>query len=153
MTLTYSLDHVPSTTESVAVEVAAKSEMTLQSNSTDPKTGEQTCVYVLASGDMNFPATVTYRIGLQNRSDGKKRRVSMTFSTWATVADSVTGIDTKKEISSTFSMLLPADVTIELADVDDLIGTTFSWLYLSQSAGARDTTWLQKLLYGVPQVK
>lgn len=153
MALSYSLDHVPSSTESVLVEVAAKTEMTLQSNTTDQKTGEQTCVYVLASGDMNFPATVTYRSAIQNRSDGKKRRVSMTFSTWATTTDSVAGTDSKKEISSTISLLLPADATIELADVDDLIGVTFSWMYLSQSSGARDTTWLQKLLYGVPQVK
>lgn len=153
MTITYSLDHVATSVEDVSVEVAAKSEMTLQSTSTDPKTGEVVSVYVLASGDNSFPATLTYRNSLQNRNTGAIRRISMTFSTWATAADSVSGVDTKKPFSGTVSFNIPADMTVEIADMDDFIGNLFSFLYLSVTTKVRDTTWLQKLLYGVPQVK
>jgi hypothetical protein len=51
MTISYSLDHTPSSTESVLVEVAPKSEMTLRATDADPKTGAVTATYVLASGD------------------------------------------------------------------------------------------------------
>lgn len=152
MTISYSLDHVSSSTEVVNVELAAKSEMTLRSTSVDPKTGETTSVYVLASGDMNYPATVTYRTAIQNRANGAKRRISMTFSTWAVQTDSVTGEEVRKEISTSISLLVPGDLTLELADIDDLIGVAFSFMYASVSSGARNTGYLQKLLYGVPQV-
>jgi hypothetical protein len=77
----------------------------------------------------------------------------MTFSTWAVASNSVSGIDTRKPFSGTVSFLIPADMTIEVADMDDFIGNLFSFLYLSVTTKVRDTTWLQKLLYGVPQVK
>jgi len=153
MALSYSLDHITTSVEDVSVEVAAKSEMILQSTVADPKTGEVVSTYVLASGDNGFPATITYRNSIQNRSGGSVRRLSMTLSTWATVSDSVSGTDTKKSISGTISFLIPADITIEVADMDDFIGNLFSFLYLSVTAKVRDTTWIQKLLYGVPQVK
>jgi len=153
MTLTYSLDHIATSVEDVSVEVAAKSEMTLQSTATDSKTGEVTSTYVLASGDNSYPATVTFRNSVQNRSSGSVRRVSMTLSTWATMSDSVSATDTKKPFSGTVSFLIPADMTIEVADMDDFIGNLFSFLYLSVTTKVRDTTWLQKLLYGIPQVK
>lgn len=153
MALTYSLDHISTTVEDVSVEVAAKSEMVLQSTSTDPKTGEVVSIYVLSSGDNSFPATVTYRNAVQKRSTGTIRRMSMTFDTWATCSDSVSGTDTKKPFSGTVSINAPADMTIETADADDFIGNLFSFLYLSVTTKVRDTTWLGKLLFGIPQVK
>lgn len=152
MSTTYSIDHVvPSTTvESVNVEVAAKSELTHRSTSV--VNGETVAEYVLASGDINYPATVTYRSGLQTRKAGNKRRISVTFSTWAAATDSGTGLVSREEISSTISFLVPAAFTLELADIDDLLGNMFSFMYPSVSAGARNTGYLQKLLYGVPQV-
>jgi len=153
MSITYSIDHVPTSVEDVSVEVAAKSEMTLRQVSTDPKTGEISAEYVLASGDDNYPATITYRTVLQRRNSALKRRISMTFQTWATASNSVSGEDTKKEISGTVSMILPSEMTLELADLDDFLGNIFSMMYLSVTTKVRDTTWLQKLLYGIPQVK
>jgi hypothetical protein len=153
MSITYSIDHLVTSVEDVSVEVAAKSEMTLQGTGPDPKTGDQVSTYVLASGDNSFPATVAYRVGYQSRSTGAIRRVSMTFSTWATTSDSVAGTDVKRPLVATVSFNIPADMTIEVADMDDLIGNLFSLLYLSVTTKVRDTTWLQKLLYGVPQVK
>lgn len=153
MSITYSIDHVSTSVEDVSVEIAAKSEMTLQSTDVDPKTGEVVSVYVLASGDNSFPAYVTLRSSIQNRASGAIRRASMTFSTWATAADGVSGIDTKKPFSGTVSFNIPADMTVEVADMDDFIGNLFSYLYLSVTTKVRDTTWLQKLLYGIPQVK
>jgi len=152
MTLTYSLDHVNSSTEVVDVEVADKTNMVLRSTTTDPKTGELTSVYVLATGDNSYPASVTFRSGLQNRANGAIRRVSMTFSTWAVRADDVAETEDRKEITATFSFNLPADMTIEVGDMDDLIGNCFSFLYPSVTTGDRDTSWLAKLLYGIPQV-
>lgn len=152
MTITYSIDHLSTTVEDVSVEVAAKSEMTLQSTDVDPKTGEVVSTYVLASGDNSYPATVTFRSSVQNRSSGAIRRMSMTFSTWATASDSVTATDTKKPLVATFAMNVPADMTVEVADLDDLIGNCFSFLYASVTTKVRSTSWLQKLLYGIPQV-
>jgi hypothetical protein len=152
MTITYTLDHVESTTESVDVEVAAKSEMTLQRTSVDPKTGEVTSVYVLASGDNAYPATVTYRSIVQSRNGAPSRRLSATFTTWATAVNDVSGETIKKPITGTFSATLPADMTVELADMDEFVGNCFSFLYPSVTAGVRSTSWLQKLQYGVPQV-
>jgi hypothetical protein len=153
MSLSYSIDHLSTSIEDVSIEVAAKSEMTLQGTGPDPKTGDQVSTYVLASGDNSFPATVVYRAGVQTRAGSPIRRISMTFGTWATKADSVTGVDVKLPLVATVSFNIPADMTVEVADMDDLIGNLFSFLYLSVTTKVRDTTWLQKLLYGVPQVK
>jgi hypothetical protein len=153
MTLTYTLDHVPSTTEAVNVEVAEKSTMTLQSTDTDPKTGEIVSTYVLASGDDAYPAYVTYRAANQTRSTGKIRRVSMTLQTWATKSDSVSGTDTKSLILGQISLNIPTDFTVEVADLMQMLGSMFSFMYFSVTASVRETTWLQKLLYGIPQVK
>lgn len=153
MTLTYSLDHTPTSVESVNIEVPEKANMVLQSTSTDPKTGECVSIYVISTGDNSYPATVTYRTSVQKRSTGLIRRCSVTFDTWATRSDSVSGLDTKKPFSGTISMNMPSDITIETADADDFIGNLFGYLYLSVTAGARDTTWLAKLLFGIPQVK
>jgi len=153
MTITYSIDHTSGSPESVSVELAEKANMVLQGTQTDPKTGEVSSTYVLSTGDNSYPATVVYRAVLQNRPAGPIRRVSMTFNTWATRSDSVTGLDTKKPFSGTVSMNMPADITIETSDADDFIGSLFSFLYASVAAGARDTAYLAKLLFGIPQVK
>jgi hypothetical protein len=153
MTLTYSIDHAPTTTEAVNVEVAEKSGMTLVGTTTDPKTGEVVSTYVLATGDNSFPANVVYRAALQARSTGNIRRISMTFSTWARKSDSVSGTDTVKPLTGTISFNIPADFTVEVADLNNVLGSLMSYMYLSVTASVRDTTWLQKLLYGIPQVK
>lgn len=152
MTVTYALDHVPTTTESVNVEVAPKSEMALIRTYTDSNTGELVSEYRLASGDEIYPSTVVYRYGVQTRKSGSVRRISMTFFTWASKTDSDTGITTREQVSSTVSLLLPATMTVEVADLDDFIGTMFSFLYASVTTGARSTAWLQALLYGRTQL-
>jgi hypothetical protein len=76
----------------------------------------------------------------------------MTYSTWATETDSVTGIINRKAISGQFNFIVPMGFTVELADMDDFIGNCFSFLYSSVSAGARTTTYLGRLLFGAPQV-
>lgn len=152
MTHTFSLDHVATATESVLVETAAKSEMTLVSTDVDPKTGDVVTTYVLSSGDSQFPATVSYRISSQSRGGAPIRRISMTFNTWAADDNSVDGIVSRKPISGSIALNVPADITVELADMDDFIGNLFSFLYASQSSGSRNTGYLQKLLFGTPQV-
>jgi len=151
MTHTYSLDHVASATESVNVETAAKSEMTLRSTDVDPKTGDVVSTYVLASGDSRYEATVTYKVQEQNKVGAPTRRCVVTLNTWATDDDGA-GLVVKKPITGSISFIVPTDLTIELADMDDFIGNLFSFLYASVSTGTRNTTYLQKLLYGVPQV-
>lgn len=152
MTITYALDHVPTSTESVNVEVAPKSEMALIKTYVDPKTDELVSEYRIASGDEVYPASVVFRYGVQSRKTGDVRRISMTFYTWATKTDSVTGEVAHEPISSSVQFLLPAQMTVEVADLDDLVGNTFSFLYLSVTTGARSTAWLQALLYGRTQL-
>ena len=153
MTHTYSLDHVVVTTEFVSVEVAAKSEMTLQFTGPDPLNKDATiAVYRLLSGDAAYPANVTYRVENQTRKGAKIRRASMTFDTWAADDNSVDGTTARKPISGTISVNIPAEITTELADMDDMLGNMFSFMYASVSAGARNTGYLNKLFYGLPQV-
>jgi hypothetical protein len=154
MTITYSLDHVSTSVEDVSVEVADKSNMTLQFSGPDPKNpAAYLAVYVIANGDNAFPSTVSYRVENQGRASGAIRRITCTFSTWATKSDDVTGEVVKKPLVASSAFNIPADMTIEVADMDGLIGNLFSFLYLSVTTKVRDTTWLAKLLYGIPQVK
>lgn len=152
MTITFSIDHLSTSVEDVSVEVAPKSEMTFQGITTDPKTGEMKASYVLASGDNAYPAIVTYKSALQSRASGQVRRIEIQFSTWATQSDSVSGLDTKKPVTASVVFTVPADMTIEVADLDDLLGNAFSFAYLSVTTKVRSTAWLQKLLYGASQV-
>jgi len=153
MTVSYSLDHiVGGTTESVTVEVAEKSAASLVSTIVDPKSGEVSSTYVLSSGDPSFPATVTYRSALNKRGDKSIRRISCTLSTWATSEDSVTGDILKENILGTISFNVPQAMQIELADLDDMLGNLFSYMYPSVAAGVRSTAHLAKLLFGVTQI-
>lgn len=152
MTITYALDHVASTTESVNVEVAPKSELALVRTYTDKTSDEVVSEYRIASGDELYPSTVAFRYGLQTRKGSEARRISMTFYTWATKTDSVTGEVSHEPISSTIQLLLPGRMTIEVGDLDDLLGNTLSFMYPSVSSGARSTVYLQALLFGRTQV-
>lgn len=151
MTLTYSIDHLSTSVEDVSVEVAAKSEMTLNGTGPD-QSGTMASVYTLASGDNAYPSTVTYRSSVVTRRGSTVRQISLTFSTWATKADSVSGLDTKENLIASINLSVPATMTVETADVDDLVGNLFSFLYPSVTTKVRSTAWLQKLLYGVTQV-
>lgn len=148
---TYSIDHAAGSTESVTLEVAPKSEMTLVSTDVDPKTGDVISNYVLASGDSAYPATVSYRVQAQTRGGDPFRRVVMTFSSWAT-SDDGAGVVIKKPITGSISFVIPANLTVELADLKAFVGEMFSFMYASVAAGTWNTGYLQKLLYGVPQV-
>lgn len=153
MTITYSIDHISTSVEDVSVEVADKANMVLQSTTTDPKTGDVVSTYVLSTGDNSYPATVTYRNSVQKRTTGPIRRISITFDTWAVKSDSVTGEVVRKPFSGTISINAPADLTIETADADNFLGNLYGFTYLSVTSKVRDTTWLGKLLFGIPQVK
>jgi hypothetical protein len=152
MTLTYSLDHVLTSVEDVSIEVADKAALSHQKTSVDPKTGEQSTVYVIANGDTLFKSYVTFRYGLQNRGGQQVRRIAMQFDTWATKSDSVSGLDTKQPIQGMFQMLLPGDMLIEIADLDDFIGNCFSYLYASVTTKVRSTAWLSDLSFGITEV-
>lgn len=152
MTITYDIDHLPGSTESVTVGVAPKSSMALISSDIDQKTGEVTAKYVINTGDPSYPAIATFRTALQRRADGVFRRISVTFETWASVTNSTTEEVVRKKISGTISALVPADVTIEVADLDNFLAEVYSFTYASVSSGTRSTTYLGKLLFGSPQV-
>jgi hypothetical protein len=153
MSLTYSIDHISTSVEDVSVEVSEKSVMISPSTSTDPKTGVTKSVYTLGSGDNAYPSTVTYRNVIKNTAGGPRREFSITFDTWAVVSNSVSGVDTRKPISGTVAFTAPADYTVEVADLDDMLGNLFSFCYLSVTAKVRDTTWLAALLLGATEVK
>jgi len=151
MSHTYSIDHALTSTESVNVEVAPKSEMSEVATDVDTKTGDIVSQYRIASGDALYPAFVTYRVQNQTRRGTLQRRMVVTFDTWATDDDGA-GLVVKRPVSASISFIVPGDLTVELADVNNLVGNLFSFLYPSVSAGTRSTAHLQKLLYGVPRV-
>jgi len=152
MSLSYTIDHAIATTEVVNVEVAEKSAFSLLGTTVDPKTGESTSVYGIATGDPSYPAKVTYRSALNDRASGKSRRISVTLSTWATETDSISGLDKKYPISGTVSFVIPQGTQVEAADFDDLLGNLFSCMFPSVSSGARNLGYLTKLLFGGSQV-
>jgi len=152
MSLSYTIDHVVATLEDVSIEVAAKSELTHISTKVDDKSGDVIATYVLASGDARFPANVIYRVSAQSRAGSPTRRIQVSFNTWASETDSVTGIVVRKPISGSFSLTVPADLTLEIADVMQLAGNTFSFLYPSVTTKVRSTSYLSQLLYGAPKV-
>jgi hypothetical protein len=152
MAHTYSIDHLVTSTEAVNIEVADKAGMVLRGTSRLPNGRDGwEAIYGLGSGDSQYPATVTYRVENQTRQGNPVRRLSMIFNTWAADDDGVSVV-IRKPISAEISIVVPADLTIELADLDDLFGNSVSFLYSSVSSGTRTTTYLQKLLYGGPQV-
>lgn len=154
MSLSYALEHVSASTESVLVELAAKSEyvLTYGPGPNPDNKNETIAVYTLNSGDLTYPATVTY--GCETTLKGGKpiRRVRMTFTTWATETDSVTGVIRREPISTSWAMNIPVTFSVELADLDDFLGVGFSHLFASQSSGARTTTYLSRLQLGSPAV-
>jgi hypothetical protein len=146
MTITYTLDHVIASVEDVSVEVAPKSEMI--SGGTTRKGAASETVYTLGSGDNAYPATVTYRSELQVRGGRPVRSISVTFETWAVKTNSVTGEEVREKVNSTIAFLLPAGFTIEIADLDDLLGNVVSYCYPSVTTKVRSTDWLNALQYG-----
>jgi hypothetical protein len=152
MSLSYAIDHVNGSAESVWVEIAYKSEFVLVSTDTDPKSGKVSTTYRLGSGSLVFPSYVTYTTEVQSRGQAMIRRITVQFDTWATETDSVTGEITRRAVNCFTAFNLPGDIPVETADIDQLIGNFFSYLYASQTTGTRSTTYLQKLLYGASQV-
>lgn len=152
MSLSYEITHVSSnSTESVTTLVAEKSTMVEKSEVVD-KSGRITKTYVIGSGDVNHPANVRYVIdppaaGIESRYG------SVTFTTWVTQTDSVTGEITWWPIQATMSFVVQDGSPVQLADFDKLVAAVFSYTYLSVASGVRDTTWLQTLLFGSPAVK
>lgn len=155
MSKSYVLEHCASATESVLVETAAKSEMTRTFQGVDPTdpTGQtQMTEYTLNSGDSAYPATVTYRNVTRAKGGDAVRRFSLTFQTWATETESVTGEVRRKPVSAQINFSLPVSFSVELADLDDMLGNLFSFMYASQSSGARATGYLSVLQFGGTQV-
>jgi len=148
MSKSYDIDHISTSVEDVSVEVAAKSEMVKAA----PTGIKDVTAYVLASGDNAYPANVSYQSTLQSRGDDVYRRISVKFSTWANMTDSVTGEVVKKPLIGEISYLIPSAYTVEVADLDDAAGNLFSFQYPSVTTKVRSTAWLQKLLYGATDV-
>jgi len=148
MTQTLAIDLVSSaSTESVTTVIAPKSSMTPGGSSTDPKTGRVTTIYNIASSDGIHVATVRYQVD-PIAAGAKTRYGSVTFSTWVTSSDSVTGIITWFPIQATVSFVIQNGSPVVLADFNKLIAATFSFAYASVSSGTRDTAYLQRLLLG-----
>lgn len=153
MTLSYGIDHVSSnTTESITTVLADKTTMVLVSSDVDVKTGRATATYVLATGDPNHPAQVIFAVDPVVNSN-KSRYGSVTFKTWSTQTDSVTGVVTYWPVQATMSFVIQNGAPVQLADFNKLIAAVFSYTFASASSGTRDTAWLQDLLFGSPQVK
>jgi len=153
MSLSYAIEHASSnTTESLTISVAEKSTMTLQSTQVDPKTGRTTATYLISSGDVNHPAYVIY-VADPVLNAAKTRYASVTFKTWATQTDSVTGAVLWYPVQSTVSFVIANGAPVQLADFSKFINCAMSYTYASVTSGAKDTAWLQSLLFGNPAVK
>lgn len=151
MAHTYSVDHASTTTESVTIGVAPKSELTKGVPSVS-NSGANLMTYKIGSGDPAYPATVVYSVEDQVRKGNPARRATMTLNTWASDYNDVTGLTEKRPISVQIAFVVPGDLTLELADLSQLLGDAFSFTYASVSAGVRDTGYLKNLQFGVPAV-
>jgi hypothetical protein len=152
MAHTYTIDRMETTTESVSIEVAAKANFVLISTDRSPDGRLVVSRYSLSSGDPTFPSYVTYRIELQMSKGGvPTKRLSISIDTWAADDDGA-GVVTRLPANFTISAQLPAEMTIELADLDVALGNLYSFTYASVAAGVRNTTYLNRLLFGATQV-
>lgn len=153
MTVTTSISSVSSlSTESVTVQVADKTDLVLISSDIDPKTGRATAIYTLSGADAGYPITLTVNadpIG----AGMKSRYCSITLRTWIVQSSDVTDITNRWPVQGSMSFVVAGDAPLVLADLVKLFGATFSYTYLSVSAGTRETTWAAKLLAGSPQIK
>lgn len=148
MSHSYEITHASSnTTESVTLSVADKTGMVLANIDADPKSGRITSTYILASGDVAHPATVQYSVD-PVKGDGKTRYGSVTFRTWATDTDSISGAIVWYPVQATVSFVIPDGAPVQLADFMKLIAVVFSYTYKAVASGARDTAWAQNLLLG-----
>lgn len=153
MTFVYSIDHVIlDTSDGVNIPVPEKNSLILRSLDYDPKTRESVAVYVIGTGDNQYQSTLTFRSSLQDRAGGQIRRISETWSSWATKTDDVTGVVVKKPISISVSFNIPADIVVEVADLAAMLLSNLSFLYPSVATGNINTGYLNKLLYGVVQI-
>jgi hypothetical protein len=155
MSHSYAIEHAPGgTTESVLIEVSEKADFSLTFGPAPDPLNKNAIIsiYTLANGDQTYPATVTYRVEAIKRDGKLVRRLSMTYDTWATDTDSVTGDVAREPISMTWSANVPTTFSVEVADFDDMLGNFFNFLYASQSSGARATTYISKLLFGASKV-
>jgi len=152
MSLTYTIDHAVSTVEDVSVQVANKAALALIKTADDGN-GGVTSEYAINTGDPTYPAMVTYRSAVVTpKGKPSYRRISVTMSSWARVADSVTGLDKVAPIQGTISVNVPLDFSVEVADLNEFVGNLYSFTYPSVTTKLRATGTLSKLLFGISQL-
>lgn len=153
MTVTTVISEVTgNSTESVTLEVADKTNLVLVSSDIDPKTGRATAIYSISGADPGRPVTLTVNSDPLGPTV-KSRYCSITLRTWVKQSSDVTDVTTYWPIQAGMSFVVTGDAPLVLSDLVSLLGTAFSYTYLSVSAGVRETTWAAKLLAGSPQIK
>lgn len=155
MTLSYSLDHIPTST---AVDFAVPSpigDAYLAKLAPLPAVnGESETRYAVISGDTSSPAILTYRSGDAVRKTGTIKRIGSGLSTWARESDSVTGLSRKALIAVNTTFNVPTDFKVEAEDLAYLLVA-----HMIQFAPDGDQTvagiasYMSKLLFGVTALK
>jgi len=153
MSLTTVLPFVSSlSTESVTLPAADKTDLVYESVSVDSKTGRITAIYTLSGADTGYPSTVTVNVDPPG-PDVKSRYCSITFRTWTKTTSSLVDTIDRRAVQASVSFVIDGSAPLVLSDLMALLGTAFSYTYLSVSSGTRDTTWMAKILAGSPIIK
>lgn len=145
------IDNVVTTDVDVAVPQLTQSELVLRSAVTDLKTGVSTTVYVLPTGDPNYPMTATVRTEKSPSANASAiRRSSITLATWArvTVDDVVVEI---KPISVVIAFNLP-NTAVEAGDISDLIGNAYGLTFGTLNTKVPSTDHISSLMFGITEL-
>lgn len=98
--------------------------------------GSYTDLYQMSTSDPAYPITVEVRV---SPAKNRLRTFQITLKTWATITESITGAVIYRQIRKWNGIELPADVTIEVADLAVLYMADFALTYKSVTTKVPDT--------------
>lgn len=151
MTHTLVIDNLSSDVSDVSVPLLDQSGISVMSDTIQPD-GTRTVTYVLPTGDPLYPTRIFVTIRRdKDYGPGKagQIRTSITIASWATDTDEDGMVVAKQPCSAAISWQLPF-VSVEAADVSQLLGNLFGLTFNTLTSKVRDTAVIGKLLFGLP---
>lgn len=152
MTNVLSIDNVATSDTDVGVPLLTQASLVLRSSVTVLATGVTTSVYVMPTGDPNYPMTVTVRTerAPNAKADGQ-RRSSITLASYARVVDGDGVVLALKPISAVLAFNTPF-TDFEASDLSDLLGNLYGLSFGSLNTKVPAVDHLNALLFGVTEL-
>jgi hypothetical protein len=155
MSLSYSIDHIPTSTITDFAVPAPIGDAYLAALSPLPlPKGESETRYAITTGDTSSPAVLVYRSGDFERKTGLIKRIGGGLATFAREIDSVSGLSRKAPISVNTTINVPMDFQVEAADLAYLfLAHVVQFAPDGDQTVAGLTAYFSRLLFGVTKLK